>query len=143
MESSQPIIVEQCINASNSDVWKAITKLDQMKQWFFENIPEFKAEVGFETKFNVHSNGRDFIHLWKITEVLPDKKIIYSWKYEDIEGEGIVTFELFQQNNQTKIRVTNLGLETFPKDIPEFSHESCQGGWEYFIKERLLQFIEN
>lgn len=34
-ERNQPIIVEQSFNTSIEDVWKAITELDQMKQWFF------------------------------------------------------------------------------------------------------------
>jgi len=142
MENSQPIIVEQILNASISDVWDAITELDQMKQWFFENIPYFKPEIGFETKFNVHSNGRDFMHLWKITEVVPEEKITYNWKYEVYEGDGLVTFELFEEKGQTMIRLTNLGLESFPRDIPEFSRESCEGGWDYFIRQRLKYYIE-
>ncbi|MBL4887182.1 MAG: SRPBCC domain-containing protein, partial [Flavobacteriaceae bacterium] len=50
-----PIIAEQILNAPIGRVWKAITQVDQMHQWFFDNIPSFKAEVGFETQFNVKS----------------------------------------------------------------------------------------
>jgi len=66
-----PVVVEQTFNASIDTVWNAITEIDQMRQWFFENIPDFKPEVEFETQFNVTSGDRNFFHQWKVTEVLP------------------------------------------------------------------------
>lgn len=114
-----------------------------MKQWFFENIPSFKAEVGFKTAFNVQAPSRDFLHQWEIIEVIPYKKIVYSWKYENISGEGIVTFELIEENNQTKLILTNEGLENFPQQYPEFARESCIEGWNYFIKQRLKEYLIN
>ena len=139
----KPIIVEQYFNQKIETVWNAITQLDQMKLWFFENIPTFKPSVGFETQFNVKAPSKDFLHCWKIIEVITNKKIVYQWKYENIVGEGTVTFELFEEKNQTKLVLTNEGLESFPQDIPEFSRESCIGGWNYFIKKRLKEYLNN
>jgi uncharacterized protein YndB with AHSA1/START domain len=136
------IIVEQIFNQNIKTVWNAITQLDQMKQWFFENIPTFIAEVGFETQFNVKAPSRDFLHCWKITEVIPKKKIVYTWKYEGLTGEGTISFELFEENNQTKLVLTNEGLESFPQEISEFSRESCIAGWDYFIKQRLKEYLK-
>ncbi|NOQ28383.1 MAG: hypothetical protein GQ564_23720 [Bacteroidales bacterium] len=70
------------------------------------------------------------------------KKIVYDWSYEGISGDAIVIFELFEQGNQTNLRLTNRGLESFPKDIPEFTRESCIEGWNYFIKNRLKEFLD-
>ncbi|MDP3353676.1 MAG: SRPBCC domain-containing protein [Flavobacteriaceae bacterium] len=138
----KPIIIEQIFNQNIETVWNAISQLDQMKQWFFENIPAFNAEVGFETQFNVKAPSQDFLHCWKIIEVIPNKKIVYRWKYKNISGEGIVTFELFEKNNQTKLVLTNEGLESFPQDTPEFARESCIAGWNYFIKKRLKEYLK-
>lgn len=137
-----PIIVEETFNLPVKRIWDAITKPDEMRQWFFNNIPSFEPKVGFETNFNVQSESRSFHHLWKIIEVIPSKKIKYSWSYESIKGEGFVAFELFTINQQTLLRLTNEGLESFPQDIPEFSRESCKAGWNYFIKERLKTYLE-
>lgn len=141
-ERNQPIIVEQSFNTSIEDVWKAITELDQMKQWFFEDIESFRPEVGFETHFNVQSGGRDFMHLWKLTEVVANKKIVYSWKYRDYPGDFIVTFELFEHENQTMLRLTAEVKESFPKGIPEFKRESGVAGWEYFIGKSLKEYLK-
>jgi len=75
------VSVTQILNKSNQEVWKAITEHDQMIQRFFENLPDFKPEVGFKTQFNVKASGRDFMHLWEVTEVNPNKNITINWKY--------------------------------------------------------------
>jgi len=136
------IIVEQLFNSSSRKVWNAITSLEEMRQWFFPNIPSFDPVVGFQTKFGVESTNRTFIHLWKIIEVEPERKITYHWSYEEYQGEGFVIFELFERDEQTLLRLTNEGLESFTRDIPEFSRESCQAGWEYFIKGKLKAYLD-
>ena len=113
----KPIIVEQTFGASNETVWSAITEIDQMHQWFFDNIPAFKPEVGFKTHFDVQSQDRIFHHLWKITEVVPNQKITYNWKYEGYPGDSFVIFELFEKNDLTKIKLTTQIVESFPDDI--------------------------
>ena len=54
-------MIDQVVNASVQDVWEAITEIDQMRQWYFDNIPAFEPRTGFETRFNVSSQGRDFL----------------------------------------------------------------------------------
>ena len=65
-----------------------------MQLWFFNNIPSFEAKAGFKTQFNVQSENRNFMHLWTVVDVIPFKKIICNWKYQNIEGDSNVTFEL-------------------------------------------------
>jgi len=141
-KGDDPIIVEQSFNRSIESVWKAITEVDQMRQWYFKNIPSFKAEVGFETQFNVQSRDRNFLHKWKVIEVVPLKMITYNWKYEDYPGDSFVVFELFEKNNLTTLRLTHQVHESFPEDIPEFSRESGVEGWTFFIRRSLKEFIE-
>ena len=141
-KNDEPIIVEQTFNASIDTVWNAITEIDQMHRWFFENIPSFKPEVGFETQFNVKSQNRDFLHMWKVTEVVPIKKITYNWRFKDYPGDSFVTFELSRQDDFTMLKLTVDVQESFPDDIPEFTRESCIAGWEFFIKERLKDYLE-
>jgi uncharacterized protein YndB with AHSA1/START domain len=137
-----PIVVDQTFDATIDTVWNAITQIDLMRQWYFENIPSFRPEVGFETQFNVKSEGRDFLHMWRVTEVIPLQRIAYDWKFADYLGDALVVFELSRQNNSTKLKLTCYVLESFPEDIPEFTRESCIGGWEFFIKKRLKEYLE-
>ena len=141
MSLNEPLIVEQAFTSSVDNVWKAITDVSLMRQWFFENIPSFKPEEGFTTKFNVHANNNDYLHLWRLTEVVPEKRITYNWRYGGYPGDSFVTFELSRQGDQTKLRLTHTGIESFPQDNPDFSRESCREGWRYFICQRLKVFL--
>lgn len=139
--TNKPVVVEQLFDTPVNEVWDAITELEQMKGWFFTNIPAFEPVVGFRTAFPVTSDHRVYIHLWRILEVKPGRKIRYHWRYDEYEGDGMVTFELFCKEGKTLLRVTNVGLETFPQDIPEFTRGSCQAGWEFFIKKNLKEYL--
>ena len=141
-QATAPIIVEELFHASIMDVWNAITRRDQMTQWFFGNILAFEARKGFKTEFSVQSGGRTFTHVWKILEAVPGRRIKYHWTYAEYPGEGTVTFELRKNKFGTMLRLSNEGIETFPQNIPEFTRESCQAGWDYFIRGRLKEYLE-
>jgi uncharacterized protein YndB with AHSA1/START domain len=136
-----PIIVEAAMPVHLSAVWKALTDQAEMIQWYFPQIPEFRAEVDFETQFTVVSDGRSFTHIWRVVRVDPGQAIAYTWRYLEYPGEGIVTFKLEEQGNSTIVTLINEGLNSFPEEIPEFSRESCIGGWNYFLKDRLASYL--
>jgi uncharacterized protein YndB with AHSA1/START domain len=140
--TDEPIVVEQTFNKSIDIVWDSITKINQMRQWYFENIPSFKPKVGFETQFNVQSQDRNFLHLWKVTEVVPKKLIAYNWKYDGYTGDSFVQFELFKEKNCTRLKLTHHIKESFPEYIPEFRRASGIEGWTFFIKNSLKGFLE-
>lgn len=139
-----PVIVEEHINASVESVWNAITDLETMKLWYFENIDQFKPEVGAKSKFEVNTGERVFTHLWEITEVHPLKLIAYNWRYAEYPGDSVVTFQLWDEDGVgvTKLRLTAKFIDDFPAEIPEFKRESCEAGWRYFIQQRLKNFLE-
>jgi uncharacterized protein YndB with AHSA1/START domain len=139
---NEPIVIEETYHAAVERVWRAITDKDQMKQWYFD-LNEFKPEVGFEFKFaGQGQKGEKYIHLCKVTEVIPNKKLQYSWRYENHTGNSLVTFELFEEGEKTRLRLTHEGLETFPKDNADFARESFNGGWTELIKHLLRQYLE-
>src|SRR5207253_2026623 len=108
-----PFIIERTYNASAERVWRAITDREQMKQWYFD-IKDFKAELGAEFQFEGGTKEKCYTHLCKVTEVVPQKKLTYSWRYEGYEGNSFVTFELFPEGDKTRLKLTHAGLETFP-----------------------------
>ena len=140
--TDEPIVVEQTFNSSVESIWNSITEISEMRKWYFENIPAFKPEVGFETQFNVQSEERNFLHKWKVIEVQPIKMIKYSWEFEEYPGKSTAAFEIIKENNKTKLRLTVEVLKDFPDDIPEFKRESCIAGWDYFLNGRLREHLE-
>lgn len=140
----KPVIVSKIIDKDVKTIWSAITELDQMVLWFFNNIPEFKAQVGFKTWFVVANEGRTFYHLWEVVQVVEKQSIAVEWTYPDyIKEPFLVTFELESiTQNQTQFTVTAKGIEQFENfNIPEFTRESCKGGWEYFTTQ-LKNYLE-
>ena len=140
--TAEPIVVEQIFNAPISVVWKAITDTDQMRRWFFETMTNFEPAVGFQAQFNVRVEDQDYPHQWKVTDVVPEKRIVYDWRYGGYPGDSSVTWELSETPHGTKLTLTHKGIETFPQDDPMFSRESGQAGWGYFLHESLKAFLE-
>lgn len=139
----EPVIVSKIINQPIEKVWRAITEHSEMTQWFFDNIPNFKAEKGFRTWFVVASEERTFYHLWEVTEVIQNEILKVEWTYPDyIKEPFLVTFQLNDESeNETQIIVSAKGIEKFKDfNIPEFTRESCKGGWEYFT-DRLKEYL--
>ncbi|WP_430965224.1 SRPBCC family protein [Spongiimicrobium sp. 2-473A-2-J] len=142
-KEDEPIVVEQIFDTALENVWEAITEQGKMTQWFFPNIASFEPVVGFKTRFVIQVEDRTFPHLWKLTEVIPLKKIAYEWQFEGYPGRGISTFELMEEGHRTKLRLTFTVLEKFPDHIPEFKRESGVAGWNYFIGESLKEYLAN
>lgn len=142
MNHSDPFTIEKTLNAPAEKVWKAITDKEQMKQWYFD-IAAFEPIVGFEFTFSGQGHkGEKYIHLCKVTEVIVGKKLSYSWRYENLEGRSHVTFELFEEGDKTRVKLTHEGLETFPANNPDFAKESFADGWSYLIGKSLPAFVE-
>ncbi|AKA34099.1 SRPBCC family protein [Flagellimonas lutaonensis] len=136
-----PIIIEKNIEVSKDQLWKALTDPGQMRQWFFENIPDFRPVVGFETEFPVVSDGKTFTHLWQVTEAKPHEKISYRWRYAEYGGDSVVHFQINGSGDDCQLQLTLEILKAFPQDIAEFKRESGIAGWNYFL-DRLKIYLE-
>ena len=134
------VVIERTYNAPVEKVWKALTDVDQMRQWYFD-LKEFKPEVGFEFAFVVEHEGNRYDHRCKVTEVVPQRKIAYTWRYEGHEGESLVIIALSPERDKTRLKLTHEGLETFPK-TPAFARENFEKGWTAIIGSELKEFVE-
>lgn len=137
-----PIIVERIFSVTPERLWKALTDKNEMKQWYFD-LPEFKPVVGCEFTFmGGKTKDNQFKHLCRITEIVPNKKIAYTWRYDGYEGNSLVAFELFSEGkDSTRLRVTHEGLHTFPS-IPDLARKNFEEGWNGIINKSLRTFLE-
>jgi uncharacterized protein YndB with AHSA1/START domain len=137
---NEPFVIERTYKAPINTVWEAITDKDKMKEWYF-SLKEFKPEVGFEFTFTGGTEENQYLHLCRITEVIPGKKLSHTWKYDGYTGESFVTFELFAHGEETTLKLTHTGLETFPP-IKDFDKTNFEQGWTYIIGKSLLEYLE-
>jgi len=137
-----PVVVERTYNVPVEKVWSALTDKDEMKKWYFD-LSEFRPELGFEFRFVGQGHkGENYMHVCRITQVVPLKKLAYSWKYENYQGMSEVTFELFSEGNKTRVKVTHTGLDSFPANNPDFARESFNQGWTEILGKMLREYLE-
>ncbi|MBK9023007.1 MAG: SRPBCC domain-containing protein [Saprospiraceae bacterium] len=139
----KPIIIERTFKTTPSKLWNALTDNKEMKHWYF-NLEDFRAEVGFQFQFSGGpSPDKQYLHLCEVTEVIPEQKLTYSWKYKGFAGISYVSFELFPDGENTKLKLTHEGLESFPNENADFARHNFEEGWDSIINESLQKYLEN
>ena len=137
---AEAVVVERTFNAPVARVWNALTDVEEMRAWYFD-LKEFKPEVGFQFEFTVEHEGVKYHHLSEVTEVAPQKKLAYTWRYKGQPGDSLVTFELSAKGDKTRLKLTHEGLETFPKTAA-YARKNFETGWTQIIGSSLKQFVE-
>jgi uncharacterized protein YndB with AHSA1/START domain len=138
--NTEPFVIEQTYDSPVEKVWQAITDNEKMKQWYFK-LEDFKPEVGFTFRFSGTDRGVTFWHKCEITEVIPLKKLAHTWRYEEYPGDTLVTWELFDEGDKTRLKLTHSGLETLPADNPSFARENFGKGWTHITGAGLPGFL--
>ncbi len=135
-----PFTIEHKLDAPSELVWKAISDRDTMALWYFD-LAEFKLELGFKFQFIGGTPEKQYLHLCEITQLELGKKLAYSWRYDGYDGNSEVVFELFEKGQQTIIRLTHKGLETFPASNPDLAEHNFIAGWKHIIGSSLPEFL--
>lgn len=138
--NNDSVVVEEVYNVPVEEVWNAITDNSEMKKWYFK-IEDFQPVPGFEFSFYGGDEETQFLHLCKITEVIPNKKLAHTWRYDGYEGNTLVTFELSPLQNSTKLKLTHEGFDSFP-ELPAFKKENFKAGWTSILGESLKKFLD-
>ncbi|ANQ49018.1 SRPBCC domain-containing protein [Flammeovirga sp. MY04] len=143
MEENKKVIVTEEFTVSKSLLWEVITQHSHQINWFFSNIPSFELEVGYQLLFDVETPNRVFPHFWKVLAIQPQKSFTLLWEYQGYDGSSEVCFSIDSiSENLSRLTLTHTVTDPFNQDIEEFRYESCLGGWNYFIKENLKQYVD-
>ena len=137
----EPFVLERVYDAPVERVWQALTNKEELKQWSFD-IPDFEPEEGYEFTFNGQNENGIKIHYCRITEVIEQRKLAYSWRYRNIQGVSLVTWELFREGNKTRLRLTHTGLEKLAHAGAGFRKQGFITGWSS-IFQLLATWLQN
>jgi uncharacterized protein YndB with AHSA1/START domain len=136
--------ISRVIEAPRDRVYAAWTDPEQLKQWFGpENVKTRElvadARVGGTFLWDIiNSEGEEMTMRGEFRELQPDKKIAFTWQWEDDEDWenhiSIVTVELYDRDGGTELRLTH---EQLPN---EESRDGHTRGWESALDklERLF-----
>ena len=136
-----PVKVDVLLKAPVERVWSAITVNEEMKKWYFD-LEEFIPAIGFTFSFYGGNDQTKYLHLCKVIEAVPNKKLVYSWRYDGFEGDSFVSWILTDEAGQTRLTLLHEGLETFPADQPDFEKHNFEEGWKYIIGSSLPKYLE-
>ena len=130
------------LDAPAEKVWRALTDRNEMKNWYFD-LADFRADVGFTFQFaGGPAPERQYTHLCEVKEVVPGKKLSYSWRYQGYTGDSLVTFELEAQGNKTLLKFSHTGLDTFPAENADLAAKNFAEGWNHIILKALPNYVE-
>jgi uncharacterized protein YndB with AHSA1/START domain len=96
-------------------VWDYLTKSELMEQWLMKN--DFQPIAGFDFQFRtgpIPSLDFDGIFHCKVLEVIPMKKLSYSWKSGPGEGritlDSVVVWTLQPKDSGTELSLEHSGF---------------------------------
>jgi len=96
-------------------VWEYLTNPELMQQWLMKN--DFQPIVGLDFQFTtspIASLNFDGIFYCKVLEVIPRKRLSYSWNSGPGEGritlESVVVWELQPKENGTELQLEHSGF---------------------------------
>ncbi len=139
--SPETVAVEKKLNAPIDVVWKALTSATQMKNWYFAT-ERFIAEPGFSFIMYGEKEGRYYPIHCNIIAAEKNKKLAYTWSYEECPIETIVSFELIEKGPQTIIKLSHRGLEKIPASFTDLSVANHVIGWKHIIGKSLKKYVE-
>lgn len=128
------------IDASPEVVFSAISDAQELIQWFPDAaILEPKVGGQFKLSFLKDSKNsrmkldRNFINEGKALEIILNKKLVHTWKWPAFSdfAETIVTWELEQVDNKTRLTLTHTGFTG--KEQGPASLEEHNKGWSFFL----------
>lgn len=100
-------------NAPCSMVFKAWTESEALNQWFSPSgrwsmsVTALDVRVGGNYRFELKSpDGADWIVFGTYKEIIPNKKIVFSWSTEDVT-DTLVTIEFHDQGKTTEVLLTH------------------------------------
>lgn len=135
---------EWIYNQSPAEVWEYLTQSELLAQWLMPNNfkPEKDAEFQFRTN-PIPSLGLDGIMHCKVIELIPFKKLSYSWKAGP--GEGIFTLDtIVEWNLQPHGKGSKLLLkQTGFKEENYSILMSMTDGWVKLVQRMSNQILMN
>ena len=124
------------VNTSPSNVFKTISDEKELPKWWVD-VPVLELQVGGKMLFRFLKEksqmlDQDYVVQGKVLEVIPDKKLVYSWKPIDDPKfpDSIVSWTIESiDSDKSKVTLTHSRLEGC------MMFNLLEAGWEYFLKK--------
>jgi len=143
-EEKTSLEIKRFINAPPARVYKAWTDPAELQRWFGpEDVRTIKIDadvrVGGKYRWDLQKqDGEEWSCLGEYRELVPGKKIVFTWKWDDDENwaehNSVVTVELSDRDGGTEVRLVH---EKLPSEESRDRHNE---GWNSVL-DRLEKFV--
>ena len=128
--------IKRTFAAPRQTLFEAWTKPERLKKWFLMSTPnnvnqihEVDLRVGGKIRAEaVNPQGKKHVLLAVFKEIVPQEKLVYTWKSEEgmpDSGESLVTVQ-FRQLGESNFTEVTLTHERFPNSEVRDRHNQ---GW--------------
>lgn len=126
------------IDATPEAVFKAITDPNELTHWFPDQAI-LEPKIGGKMKFSFFKTDSEYRQMdyfpeGTITEIIPNKKISYTWQEPNIPGfpNTVVTWELEKmEDNKTRLKLFHTGFK------PDETAKKHNEGWSHFLGQLI------
>ena len=133
MESTVEIKKTIIIDAPPEAVFKALTDEKDLVQWM-PTEAKIDARVGGEFEFKYHwaSRGLDTVLRGRILELVPNRRLVFTWDAETVEHEkritgAVVTWTLDPlPGGKTNVTLVHSG-------VGKKFQDDTENGWNYYL----------
>jgi uncharacterized protein YndB with AHSA1/START domain len=136
--------ITRFISAPPDRVYAAWTDPVQLKEWFGPEGVRTRSitadlRVGGKYRWDlITQEGEDWAAFGEYRELVPGKKIVFTWQWDDDEvwknRTSVVTVELFDRDVGTELRLRHVQLPS------EESRDRHTEGWNSLL-DRLEKFL--
>jgi len=117
------------IKSSPEEVFNAMTNPLTLELWTGYNAT-FQKEAN--TEFSLWDGDITGMNL----EIVPDKKLVQEWYFEDTKEKSVVTIELTKQDDKTQIELHHI-------NIPDEAFSNIGEGWNKYYFGALKKYLES
>ena len=132
---TRSIVVEEVLRHSPEKIWKTLTTAELIGRWLMAN--DFELAVGKQFTFRAKSMGDwdGTVHC-EVLEVLPNQKLVYSWRGGSATGgqipvlDSVVTWTLTPVDGGTRLRLVHSGFRSPENDM---AFNAMSPGWGHVM----------
>lgn len=138
IKTQDSIVKEVSFNNDIDSVWNAISKQEEIEQWFVN--ADFKAEPGYAYTFT--SKGEDCSQINGVVKSATPYHLAYTWVVQGTTIETLVEWKLEKIESGTKLTIEHTGISKYEESMAAQLFEGFSKGWIKCVSD-LTSYLSN